>query len=69
MSKPPAPDKLIGAIKYRPPKGKPQDRPLERIRQELEVREKSQGADRRRAKRSRPRARTGSPCGSARQAR
>jgi hypothetical protein len=37
---PPRPDKLTGPIKYREPKGKPEDRPLERLHREYVLREK-----------------------------
>ena len=33
--RPPRPENLPGAIKYRPPKGKKGDRPLERIKRGL----------------------------------
>jgi hypothetical protein len=37
----PEPDKLIGPVKYRPPKGKPEDRPLEQLRREFDAHQRS----------------------------
>jgi hypothetical protein len=42
MRSPPKPDRLIGPVKYRPPKGKPEDRPLQRLRREFAVHRTSQ---------------------------
>jgi hypothetical protein len=47
MSSPPRPDRLTGKIKTRPPKGKPEDRPLERIRQEFEAHKRTRRRPRR----------------------
>jgi hypothetical protein len=45
----PEPDKLIGPIKYRPPKGKPQDRPLELLHREFDLHQRSRRKDKRAA--------------------
>lgn len=42
MAKPPRPDKLPGKIKYRPPRGKSEDRPLERIHREYNAHKRAQ---------------------------
>jgi hypothetical protein len=45
MPKPPRPDKLPGPIRYKKPTGKPEDRPLERIRQEFEDHKRARKGD------------------------
>jgi hypothetical protein len=61
MANPPAPDKLTGPVKFRPPKGKPEDRPLERLHQEFEIHQKSRRREQRAANRPGRRVRARAP--------